>query len=182
MLLIPAPCTSLFLSSLDDHTSSRNGDAMSGPSARPSVYHGHSWSRPGLACAHTRYCPLQPSSPTLCSASGSVQRPAPSSSVLGALGSPEWPARGLGQLEPCPGSCAASVPGATCRQHTWPLAAHHIALCPATGQVGHSEPLEETCCVWASGCLHHCGHRAWPQGGVRGWQDMLPTASDPIHS
>ncbi|XP_037601069.1 serine/threonine-protein kinase WNK2 isoform X11 [Cebus imitator] len=44
-------------SSTDDRTSSRSGDATSAPSARPSVYHGHSRSCLGPARAHTRWRP-----------------------------------------------------------------------------------------------------------------------------
>jgi hypothetical protein len=141
--LIAALCTFLFLSLflIDDCTSCWSGNAMSGPSTWPSVHRSYSRNHPGPACAHTRYCLLQPPSPSLFTASGSVWRPVPSSGVLGTLGSPGWPDGSVGQLEPHPSTCAASVPEATCCAHTVSPAAPHLALCPAPGQMEPCEPL-----------------------------------------
>lgn len=57
---------------IGEHTSSSSGDTMSGPGTRPSTYHSHSWNCPGPAFAHTRYFPLWPLIPTLCTASRPV--------------------------------------------------------------------------------------------------------------
>ena len=83
---------------IGEHTSSSSGDTMSGPGTWPCTYHSHSWNCPGPAFAHARYCPLWPLIPTLCTASGPVQKPAFSSSFLESLGSLNK------QLKPCLGT------------------------------------------------------------------------------
>lgn len=130
---------------------------MSDPSTWPSVQHSHSWSRPSPACAHTRYCPLQPLGPSLCTASVSVWRPVPCSCVLGTLGGLREPRGVLEQSEPHSGPRAPSVSTATCYQHSRPPAAHYVASCPAPGQVEHSEACEEPSCGLASSWLLHMG-------------------------
>lgn len=117
---------------------------MSSPSTWPSVQHSHSWSRPSPACAHTRYCPLQPLGPSLCTASVSVWRPVPCSCVLGTLGGLREPRGILEQSEPHSGPRAPSVTTATCYQHSRPPAAHYVASCPGPGQVEHSEACGRT--------------------------------------
>lgn len=151
---------------------------MSGPSIRPSVYHSHSWSHPSPACAHTRYCPLQPLRPSLCAASVSVWRPAPCSCVLGTLGGLREPRGVLGQSEPHSGPRAPSVSTATCYQHARPPAAHHVASCPALGQMEHSEACGRTRLWFGLLMAPPHGHKAQSPSpaGMRGQQDtsLLP--------
>lgn len=130
---------------VDERTSSSSGDTMSGPGAWPSTHHGHSWNCPDPARAHARYCPLWPLSLALCTASGPVQKPAPSSSCLGSMGSPGR------QPEPCLGarlghrrwSYAPHVLTTARGLHAQSQAADHVAL--TTCQMGctESNSLEE---------------------------------------
>lgn len=154
---------------------------MSGPSTWPSVYHSHSWSHSSPACAHTRYCPLQPLRPSLCTASVSVWRPAPCSCVLGTLGGLREPRGVLGQSEPHSGPRSPSVSTATCYQHPRPPAAHHVASRPAPGQMEHSEASGRTQLWFGLLMAPPHGHKAQSPspGGVRRQQDTSPAASDP---
>lgn len=173
---------SLFLCFIDNCASSRSRDTAFGPSTRPSVYHSHSWSHPNLACAHTRYCPLQRLRPSLCTASESVWRPAPRSCVLGALGGLREPTGVLGQSEPHSGPFAASVPTASCYQQAGPPAAHHIALCPAPDQMGHSDGCGRTQLWFGLLMAPPHGYRAQSPspGALREQRDTFPAAPDPI--
>lgn len=115
---------------VDEHTSSNSGDTMSGPGVWPSTHHCHSWNCPGPTCAHARYCPLWPLSPTLCTASGPVQKPAPCSCFLGFLGSPgQQPKPCLGaRLEHSGWADGSHILSATCGQHARPQAVGPVAL------------------------------------------------------
>lgn len=140
---------------------------MSGPGTQPSTHRGHSRSCPSPACAHARYSPLLPPSPTLCTAFRPVWKPAPSSSVLGALGSPGW------QSELPRHASTPHVPAAARGQHVRPRAADHIALCLTTCQVERTglNSLEKWGCGLASGSCCTCPQvTSW---GAGPWATIL---------
>lgn len=165
---------------IDEHISNGNGDAMSGPGTQPCTHRGHSWSCLSPSCAHARYCPLLPPSPTF----GPVWKPDPSSSVLGSLGSPgrqPEPQRGA---KPGRSRCASPpcVLQANCGQHARPQAADHVALCLTTCQWKTLNSLEESGCGLASESFPVC---SWvPSQGAGTWAAIVASfiAADLISS
>ena len=165
---------------VDEHISNSNGDAMSGPGTQCRTHRGHSWSCLSPSCAHARYCPLLPPSPTF----GPVWKPDPSSSVLGSLGSPgrqPEPQRGA---KPGGSRCASPpcVLPANCGQHARPQAADHVALCLTTCQWKTLNSLEESGCGLAS---ESCPAGSWvPSQGAGTWAAILASfiAADLVSS